>query len=131
VRDLGTRVVLVLGAQRGVLGRLGHPPDLDLECRPPAGEPDPGTPTSTRPPNTSALERAVLTRQVDHLEQAVGAAFLETAPAVAEHPDAQVVICTASTRNAARSLGTNRHSSGNLSGPPNDSPYEGTHKGEK
>jgi len=30
VRDLGSQVVLVLGAQRGVLGRLGHPPDLDL-----------------------------------------------------------------------------------------------------
>jgi hypothetical protein len=30
VRDLGSQIVLVLGAQRGVLGRLGHPTDLDL-----------------------------------------------------------------------------------------------------
>jgi len=53
VRDLGSRVVLVLGTQCGVLGRLGHPTDLDLALARqwPAGEPDLGTPTSSRPPN--------------------------------------------------------------------------------
>jgi hypothetical protein len=45
VRDLGTRVVLVLRAQRGVLGRLGNPTDLDraLAQQWPAGEPDRAT----------------------------------------------------------------------------------------
>ena len=42
MRNLGSQVVLVLRAQRGVLGRLGHPTDLDraLAQQWPAGEPD-------------------------------------------------------------------------------------------
>ena len=56
MRDLGSQVVLVvLGAQRGVLGRLGHPTDLDLALarQRPAGEPDPGTPNLKQGRRTS------------------------------------------------------------------------------
>ena len=81
MRDLGTRVVLVLRAQRGVLGRLGNPPDPDLALarQRPVGE-------RTRAPNLNqaakhlGVRKAALTRQVDHLEEAVGATLLETTP---------------------------------------------------
>jgi hypothetical protein len=64
----------VLRAQRGVLGRLGNPPDPDLALarQRPVGEPD-RAPNLNQAAKHLGVRKAALTRQVDHLEQAVGA----------------------------------------------------------
>jgi len=81
-RDLGSQVVLVvLGAQRGVLGRLGHPTDLDLALGgsgPPANRTR--APILKQGAEHLGVRKAALTRRVDHLEQAVCATRLETMP---------------------------------------------------